>query len=353
MAILASTTTPDPYTAKGKECPTPSMETDNVGNSGDGIASSDSDSTELVQLKKNGESLVNNWESDVPATPDDVTQITIDKYFGKNWKGSFPPCETIAAKKKSTMLTQFAYYATLADYVMKTMNLGSVNDLLSSVVPSGVAKMYGQWQQLAQDWSNISLCINNFKEFKFSVENPMAILNSTDVALANLENLVLSVDGAIDHLVTLEGTFEKMFEKGGIADKLEDAVSSISQKFTDFANNIAEKLSNLPESVMNAFLNCQFVQNMFSLPRRILAHCASVVAIVTSIRSPTCLKDFVKIIQTLRQAVAEMKNAAAIIQNAVAQVQSIKNAISQGNWIGVLGQLNSGKGARAEAFNIV
>ena len=353
MATLGTTEKPNPYKAKGKECPTPSMETDVVGSSGDASAVGDSDSTELVQLKKDGENLVSNWASDVPATADDVTQITIDKYFGKNWKGAFPSCETIAIKKKSTIATQFAYYANIADYVMKTLNIGSVNELISSVVPSSVVKMYGHWQQLAQDWSNISMCISNFKEFKFCVENPMAILNSTDAALANLENLVLSVDGALDHLIQFESTLEDIFGKGGIADKLENAVENITQKFSEFSANIVEKLSNLPESVMNAFMNCQFIQNMFSLPRRILAHCASVVAIVTSIRSPTCLKDFVKIIQTLRQAVAEMKNAAAIIQSAVAQVQNIKNMISQGNWVGVLGQLNSGKGAAAESFNIV
>ena len=353
MATLGTTQKPNPYTAKGKECPTPSIEVDIVGSSGDATSIGDSDSTELVQLKKNAENLVNNWERDVPATPSDVTQITIDKYFGKNWKGAFPSCKTIAAKKKSTILTQFAYYANIADYVMKTLNLGSVGDLLSSVVPSGVVKMYGHWQQLAQDWSNISMCISNFKEFKFCVENPMAILNSTDAALANLENLVLSVDGALDHLIQFEGTLESMFGEGGVADKLENAVENISKKFTEFSTNIVEKLSNLPESVMNAFLNCQFIQNMFSLPRRIFSHCATVITIIGSIRSPTCLADFAMIIQTLRRAVAEMKNVAKIIQNAVAQVQNIKNMISKGNWVGVLGQLNSGKGAAAESFNVV
>lgn len=353
MATLGTTEKPNPYKAKGKECPTPSMETDVVGSSGDASAIGDSDSTELVQLKKDGENLVSNWEKDVPATADDVTQITIDKYFGKNWKGAFPSCKTIAIKKKSTVATQFAYYANIADYVMKTMKLGSVSDLISAAVPSGVVKMYGHWQQLAQDWSNISMCISNFKEFKFCVENPMAILNSADAALANLENLVLSVDGALDHLIKVESTLEDIFGKGGIADKLENAVSNITQKFTEFSANIVEKLSNLPESVMNAFLNCQFIQNMFSLPRRIFAHVAAVFVIATSIRSPTCLADFVQIIQALRQAVAEMKNVAGIIQGAVAQVQNIKNMISQGNWVGVLGQLNSGKGAAGEAFNIV
>ena len=35
-----------------------------------------------------------------------------------------------------------------------------------------------------------------------------------------------------------------------------------SKKF--ITEKLLEKLSNLPESVMNAFMNCQFIQNMFS-----------------------------------------------------------------------------------------
>lgn len=349
MADLTTEIAESVFTAKGKNCPTPSLETDEIGASGAGISGED-ETTELVEIRKEAERMLNNWGDDVPSTPDEVTQYTIDKYFGKNWKGAFPRCDQIVEKKKSTLVTSFAYYANLIDYIMQTLGLGSVNGLISSIVPSGVMKMYGHWLELSQDWSNISMCITNFKEFKFCTENPMAILQSTDALLQNVEQTILAVDGGIDHLIATADDLMGFFSDGK---SLEDAISQFGQKIEDAAGNIIENISNLPESVMNAFKNCQFIQNMFSLPQRILAHCASIVAIITSIRSPTCLKDFVDIIRTLRQAVAEAKNAAATIQNAVAQVQAIKESISQGNWIGVLGQLNQGGGCAKQAFNIV
>ena len=353
MADLSIEKKESVFTAKGKECPTPSLETETIGSSGDSLATGETDSTELVLLKQNGEKLLTNWSADVPATPSDVTEYTIDKYFGKNWKGTFPTCKTIAQKKGSSLLTSFAYYANLIDYIMQTLGIGSLNGLVNSLIPSSVMKMYSHWLELSQDWANISLCISNFKDFKFCTENPMAILNSTDAFLQNLEQTILAIDGGIDHILKTADDIMNMFEGNDMADKISNFMDSLDQKFTNFVDNIAENLSNLPESVMNAFMNCQFIQNMFSLPQRILKHCMSVVAIVSSIRSPTCLKDFVSIIQTLRSAVAEMKNAAAIVQNAANQVMAIKDSIANGNWIGVLGQLNSGKGAAAQAFNIV
>lgn len=349
MADLTTEIAESVFTAKGKNCPTPSLETDEIGASGAGI-SGEEETTELVEIRKEAERMLNNWGDDVPSTPDEVTQYTIDKYFGKNWKGAFPRCDQIVEKKKSTLVTSFAYYANLIDYIMQTLGLGSVNDLISSIVPSSVMKMYGHWLELSQDWSNISMCITNFKEFKFCTENPMAILQSTDALLQNIEQTILAVDGGIDHLLATADDLMGFFSDGKT---LEDAISQFGQKIEDAAGKIIENISNLPESVMNAFKNCQFIQNMFSLPQRILAHCASIVAIITSIRSPTCLKDFVDIIRTLRQAVAEAKNAAATIQNAVAQVQAIKESISKGNWMGVLGQLNQGSGCAKQAFNIV
>ena len=341
------------FTAKGKECPTPTLETETIGTSGDSLATGETDSTELVELKKEGEALLLNWSNDVPATPTDVTEYTIDRYFGKSWSGSFPSCKPIAQKRGSQILSNFAYYANILDYVLRELNLGSLNDLVNAVVPAEVMKMYGHWLELSRDWSNISMCISNFKDFKFSTENPMAILNSTDAFLQNIEQTILAIDGSIDHIMSTLDDVMGMFDGEGIGEKIENAIDALSQKFEDTISKIADNIANLPESVMNAFMNCQFIQNMFSLPQRILKHCMSVVAIVSSIRSPTCLKDFVKIIQTLRQAVAEMKNAAAIIQNAANQVMAIKDSIANGNWMGVLGQLNSGKGAAAQSFNII
>lgn len=357
MAELASTKKSNMFTAEGKECPQPSIEEYSETATGDALDNTETDSTELVLTKKEAEKLLSGI-GDAPVTPEDVTNETLYKYFGKGldgqgWKGEFYSCKQIAQKKKSTIATQFAYYYNLADYLMQTLGFGSIEELINSACPQiGIICSY--WNQLSNDWNNISACITNFKDFKFSTENPMAILNSVDAGLANLENLILSIDGAADHIIGMADEVMSWFGTGSdVGSKLENTINKVSQLFENGAEKLLEKLSNLPESVMNAFMNCQFIQNMFSLPQKILAHCAAVVTIVTSIRSPTCLKDFVKIIQTLRSAVAEMKNAAALIQNAVDQVKNIGEMIKQGNWIGMLGQLNSGQGAAAQSFNIV
>jgi len=351
-----------PFTAKNRECPVPTLETQVIGSSGDPEVGSGSETAEMIELRLNAESLINHWGQDIPATPEDVTPYTINRYFGKGldgtgWKGEFPVCQEIAVKKGSSILTQFAYYYSLVDYITTTLGFGSVggiiSDLVDSIVPAEVMKMYSHYQTLAQDWQNINLCISNWKDFRFCTENPMAVLNSVDAALQNLEQSILVIDGAIDHIMDVYDTVSGWFDKGGAADKLEDFTETLSEKFANFAENIADKLANLPQSVMNAFLNCQFIQNLFSLPRRILTHCASAAAIVMSIRAPMCLMDFVRIIQKLRAAVAEMKNCAATIQNTAAQIQNIKNMITQGNWIGVLGQLNSGKGPAKQGVNII
>ena len=357
MASLGTKSKSSIFTAEGKDCPIPSMDTLSDTMSGDAIDNTETDTTELVLTKKEAERLLAGT-GDPPVTPEDVTSETLYKYFGnglsgQGWRGEFIPCTEIVQKTKSTMATQFAYYYSLANYMMTTLGFGTIEELINSACPQiGVICSY--WNQLSGDWQNISNCITNFQNFKFCTENPMAILNSVDAGLANLENLILSVDGAVDHIMNLAEEVTSWIDKGeSISETIDNAIDNLSQVFENGVASIAEKLSNLPESVMNAFMNCQFIQNMFSLPQRILAHCMSVVAIVTSIRSPTCLKDFVTIIRQLRSAVAEMKNAASIIQNAVDQVKSIGNMIKQGNWIGMLGQLNSGSGAAAQAFNIV
>ena len=357
MASINSNRTKSLYTAKGKECPSPSLEIPETA-SGDPLQMSNCDTTELVLTKYEAERLVAGISSEPPAVPEDVTGETLYKYFGKGlngngWNGEFISCSEIAIREKSTIATQFAYYYNLADYLMTTLGFDSIEELVNSACPQiGVICSY--WGQLTNDWQNISLCITNFQNFKFCTENPMAILNSVDAGLANLENLILSVDGAIDHIFSAADEITSWFGKGDdIASKLDSMVNKTTQLFANGAEKLVEKLSNLPESVMNAFMNCQFIQNMFSLPQKILAHCMSVVVIVTSIRSPACLLDFVKIIQQLRSAVAEMKNAASLIQNAVDQVKNIGNMIKQGNWIGLLGELNSGTGAAAQSFNII
>ena len=353
MSELISKKQTSYYTAEGKECPTPSIEQYPDTASGDAIDIGDVDSTELVEAKIEGERLLNGFWDECPVTPADVTPVTIDKYFGKGWNGNFPNCTQIVQKKKSSLATQFAYYYSLADYLMQTLGFGSMSELLNSACPQ-IGLIYSYWQTLSNDWNNIATCIGNFKDFKFCTENPMAVLNSVDAALQNVENLIISVDGAIDHVMDIADKVTSWIGKGeDIASRLENAINNLTDTFANGAEKLLNNLSNLPGSVLNAFMNCQLVQNLFSLPRRILKHCMAVVAIVTSIRSPTCLKDFVAIIKTLRDAVAEMKNAAAIVQNAVDQVKGIGEMIKQGNWIGMLGALNQGKGAAAQSFNIV
>lgn len=349
--MASNSDTVSPFTAKGKECPVPTV-TEEGSSSGDPVIGSSSGSTEEILAEQEAQNAENNWESDFPASPDNVNQFTIDKYFGKDWKGTFPSCETIAQRKGSTILTHFAYYASLIEYVMTQLNIGSLQELLASAVPSSVMKMYAHWLDLSNDWKNITMCIQNFKDFRFCTENPMAILNSTDAVLQNLEQTVLAIDGGIDHLIETYGTISTLFT-GGTTKSLESALERLAQKFTGGISKIAENIAQLPESVMNAFLNCQFIQNMFSLPQRIWQHCAAIWGIWTSIRSPTCLLDFVSIIRSLRASVAEMKDAVREIQNAINQVKRIKDAIAKGDWIGVLGELNSGRGMRGQAFNII
>lgn len=349
MAVMNTEKKPSPFTAKGKECPTPSLDMDVLGASGDAELGSDSETTEMVQIRKDAEALVRHWAQDVPATPEDVTSYTIDRYFGKGWKGSFPECREIVYKKSNDILTQIGYYASMADYISNLLTGQTVTGFVASLIPAEAFKMYSHFQTLSADWMNIQGCISEWKDFKFSVQNPMDVFNSADAVLAKLEHAGLVADKTVNDIIDVYDTVAGWLDsKDGTS-----IAETVSEKLSNLVENVGEKLANLPESVMNAFMNCQFIQNMFSLPRRILTHCAAVIAIVTSIRSPTCLKDFVKIIQTLRQAVAEMKNCAATIQNAVQQVQNIKNMITQGNWIGVLGQLNQGKGSAKQAFNIV
>lgn len=358
MAELSIEKKKNIFTADGKDCPIPSIGETVETASGDAEDTGETDSTELVLIKQEAERLMQGFWDDCPAVPEDVTQKTIDKYFGKNWDGGhwngwFPECGEIVCKQKSNMATQIAYYYSLANMLMSTLGFDTLDQLLSSACPQ-VGKLCTYWEQLTGDWNNIANCIGDFKSFKFCTENPMAILNSVDAALQNVENLILSVDGTVDHIMQIADDVTSWLGEGSdMGERLENAMNKLSEVVSGGFEKLADKLSNLPESVMNAFMNCQFIQNMFSLPQRILTHCAAVIAIVTSIRSPTCLKDFVTIIKTLRAAVAEMKNIAGVIQNAVDQVKSIGEMIKQGNWIGMLGQLNSGSGASAEAFNIV
>ena len=302
------------------------------------------ESTEFISAKNEADDFVNNYVAKTPSDYTEVNDKTLIHYFGKNWDGTFPDCSKVLTRRTSIAATQLRWYDSIFDYITTP-----------SLCPAGMTKyanfisqIYGTYDTVTNSIRGVNTAITNLKNFKFSTENPMAILNSTDYALANLEYMFTEVDKAVDVCVDLYNKGEKIVnnivqkvEKFMDFNNIEDLATQIGNKIKAVASDIAQNLANLPGTLLNKFLNCSFVQNMFTLPLRVYGYVASAVATISSIRMPTNLKSVIAIFGTLRKAVAEMKNAVSVITNAINQVKQVANMIKQGNWYGMLGMLNT------------
>lgn len=285
---------------------------------------------------------VRTYKSKYPSDYTEVNDDTLRHLFGKNWNGSFADCQYILERRTSVVTTQLHWYNYLYDYI-GTIPYGSTK--YSTIL----AQINGSFGGLTSSISGIQSCIKNLQDFKFSTESPMAILNSTDYALANLEYMFINVEDVIykaqeiyNRGVNLVNNVVNDVKKvAKTIENVTDNIKDLGDKVKKVANNIVNNLANLPRTLMNKFLNCTFVQNMFQLPMRIYAHIAAAFSMITSIRWPTNLKQVIAIFSILRQAVAQIKNAVKVIKDAVNQVKAIKNMIKRGNWYGILGVLNT------------
>lgn len=320
-----------------------SKETYNVSNiinaeTGDSI--NPVSSSEYISSNNSAIEFLQNYASMDPSDISDIDYSTLVHYFGKNWDGNFPNCQKIVERRTSYVTTQLQWYNTIFDYISNP-----------NLVPSGLTKyaniisqINGSYNGLITSVNGVNNCINNLKNFRFRTENPLAILNSTDYALANLQYMFTEVDGAVDHVVNIYNQMENVFNKVTANlnfDNVKALAESVSNKVQSVAKNIATNLQNLPATLMNKFINCSFVQNMFTLPLRVYGFVMNAISIVTTIRMPTNLKDIIAIFKILRKAVSEMKNAMRAITDAINQVKQVANMIKNGNWFGMLAMLNT------------
>lgn len=300
------------------------------------------ESTEYIEARNEAEKFLETYKSKTPSDYTEVNENTLIHYFGKkrNWNGEFANCSTIISRRTSYASTQLQWYNSIFDYITNP-----------ALVPAGMTKysnilaqINGNYNRIINSINGVNLSIQNLKNFRFSTENPMAILNSTDYALANLQYMFTQVDGAVDYAMgiydQMKGAYSKV-QKILDLDNVKNLSEMLSNKMQQVASNIAKNLADLPGTLLNKFLNCSFVQNMFTLPLRVYGFVMNAIGIVLTIRMPTNLKDVIAIFGILRKAVSEMKNAVSAITNAINQVKQVANMIKNGNWYGMLGMLNT------------
>ncbi len=314
-----------------------------------GDSTNPNNSPEYIEARIQAEKFLATYKAKTPSDYTEVTDDTLIHYFGKNWQGSFPNCNKTISRRASIAKTQLVWYNEIFDYISNP-----------ALVPSGLTKysnmlaqIKGSYYGIMSDVNGIKSCLNNLKSFKFQTENPMAILNSTDYALANLEYMFTKVDGLVDHCMV---AYDRITKELGDIDfsSISDFADSGGKKINEAWEGITTNLANLPATLLNKFLNCAFVQNMMQLPLRVFGYVMSAIGMVMSITAPTSLKDVIAIFGVLRQAVSQMKNAMGVIQNAINQVKQVANMIKSGNWFGMLAMLNTkGNASGPPGFKLV
>jgi uncharacterized protein with NAD-binding domain and iron-sulfur cluster len=172
--------------------------------------------------------------------------------------------------------------------------------------------------------------IPNFKDIN-AWNGSGGIIQNADGILANLQNSAEVISKIKDRV---EGALTYMDDKN-FEDMLNKQSTSLSSFATSNTQQLGSLLETFPHSVANKFMNADFTQNMMAMPRQLYSKLTNIATILSSVRAPSNLKEVISTIGTLREAVAEMKDATSMIEDGVNQINSLRSHLANGNYLGV------------------
>ena len=91
--------------------------------------------------------------------------------------------------------------------------------------------------------------------------------------------------------------------------------------------NLNNLLANFPHAVAHKFMNADYTQNLFTLPKQLFSKLSGIVTTLSSIQAPTNLVSALETIKILRNTVHQMQDVMGIISQGSSAISAMKSNI--------------------------
>lgn len=264
-----------------------------------------------------------------PYTQADVSDETINMLFGDNWDGGYADVTPLVSEAAEELALQMTMYSSMSDW-LNDQKLLAENNIAAN---TGLYQIQQSAENTKYHYEELTNTISNFKSFGFTTGSSN-VLWSADNILANIENIgsnILTLEGNINNIISY-------IQGNNVIGR--DVTNMIDEQSSFLVNIMAQQdlnnlLSNFPHQVAHKFMNADYAQNLFTLPRQLFSKLSGIVTTLSSIQAPTNIVSALETVKILRSTVQQMQDVMAMISEGTTAITNMKNNIANGNYIGV------------------
>lgn len=269
------------------------------------------------------------YTSENPFSYVDVDDNTINMMFGDSWDGSYADVTPLVSKAAEELAWQMTMYSSVSDWLNSQKNIIG-ND---AAVNSGLYQTRISADNIKREYESLTNTISNFKSFGI-VSGSSNILWSADNILANMEHTtasILNLSNKVEDIISyIQGNNVSGRDIDALINEQSSSIVSIMSQ-----QNLNNLLANFPHVVADKFMNADYTQNLFTLPRQLYSKLSSILTTLASIQAPTNIESALETIKILRVAVAQMKDVTNMLDSGMRSINVMKSNIASGNYIGV------------------
>jgi hypothetical protein len=269
------------------------------------------------------------YTSENPFSYVDVDDNTINMMFGDTWDGSYADVTPLVSKAAEELAWQMTMYSSVSDWLNSQKNIIG-ND---AAVNSGLYQTRISADNIKREYESLTNTISNFKSFGI-VSGSSNILWSADNILANMEHTtasILNLSNKVEDIISyIQGNNVSGRDIDALINEQSSSIVSIMSQ-----QNLNNLLANFPHVVADKFMNADYTQNLFTLPRQLYSKLSSILTTLASIQAPTNIESALETIKILRVAVAQMKDVTNMLDSGMRSINVMKSNIASGNYIGV------------------
>ena len=264
-----------------------------------------------------------------PYTQADVSDETINMLFGDNWDGGYADVTPLVSEAAEELALQMTMYSSMSDW-LNDQKLLTENNIAAN---TGLYQIQQSAENTKYHYEELTNTISNFKSFGFTTGSSN-VLWSADNILANIENIgsnILTLEGNINNIISY-------VQGNNVVGR--DVTNMIDEQSSFLVNIMAQQdlnnlLANFPHQVAHKFMNADYAQNLFTLPRQLFSKLSGIVTTLSSIQAPTNIVSALETVKILRSTVQQMQDVMAMISEGTTAITNMKNNIANGNYIGV------------------
>ena len=264
-----------------------------------------------------------------PYSQRDISDETINMMFGDNWNGTYIDTIPLVSKAAEELAWQMTMYSSMGEWLDGNKNIIG-NDV---AINSGLYQIQQSAENAKNNYKELTNTITNFKSFGITTGSSN-LLWSADNILANIEATasgILKLEGKITDIISyIQGNNVSGKEITNLIDEQSKVLVGLMNQ-----QNLNNLLANFPHAVAHKFMNADYTQNLFTLPRQLFSKLSGIVTTLSSIQAPTNLVSALETIKILRSTVHQMQDVMGIISQGSSAISAMKSNIENGNYIGV------------------